>query len=98
MLRTSVARSPASTIRRLNRRPGKAAFIELTGGKALIERTVEQGAGTWKRVPWALLVLAALALWLPVSRAEAAPSTQKLIWGPPDEKSFDTYADLGAGL
>jgi hypothetical protein len=65
----------------------------------LIGRTLEQGASTSKRASWALLALAMLALWLlPASRAEAAPSTQKLIWGPTDEKAFDVYADLGAGL
>lgn len=31
-------------------------------------------------------------------RAAAAPTTHKLIWGPYDEKAFQTYDDLGAGL
>jgi hypothetical protein len=46
-----------------------------------------------------VLALAVAALWLlPAAGAAAAPSTQKLTWGPYDEQAFDTYADLGAGL
>lgn len=61
--------------------------------------TLKQGAGREKWLRWGLPALALLALWLlPTARADAAPSPQKLIWGPTDEKAFDVYADLNAGL
>jgi hypothetical protein len=50
------------------------------------------------RFPGVLLAAVVFLLALGGGSASAAPSTQKLIWGPPDAKSFDTYADLGAGL
>ena len=41
----------------------------------------------------------ALAFFLTApGAAPAAVSTQKLIWGPYNEKAFQTYDDLGAGL
>lgn len=43
-----------------------------------------------------LAILCALALR--PAPASAAPSTHKMVWGPYDEKAFETYADLGAGL
>ncbi len=44
------------------------------------------------------LALAVLVLASAPAGAQAAPSTQKLIWGPTDAKAFNVYADLGAGL
>jgi hypothetical protein len=43
------------------------------------------------------LVAILVAVLVPGSAA-AAPSSHKLVWGPYDEKAFDTYADLGAGI
>jgi hypothetical protein len=66
----------------------------------LIGLTLDEVAETSRRLRsclLAILLLATLCLW-PVSRSSAAVSTNKLIWGPTDEKAFDTYADLGAGL
>lgn len=63
--------------------------------------TLDQGHGDGARVAAriaALALAACLALLGLAASAGAAVSTHKLIWGPPDEKSFDTYANLGAGL
>jgi hypothetical protein len=43
-------------------------------------------------------LLLALLLLPTASGVAATPSTHKLIWGPSDEKAFQTYHDLGAGL
>lgn len=45
-----------------------------------------------------LLGLVVLLLSFLGGTATAAPSTKKLIWGPPTAQAFDTYQDLGAGL
>lgn len=52
------------------------------------------------RVVLMLLVplLAVLCLFALRGTASAAVSTHKLMWGPTDAASFNTYADLGAGL
>lgn len=49
----------------------------------------------------ALLAMSAVAILLMFSfaaKASAAVTTHKLMWGPYDEKAFNDYQDLGAGL
>ncbi len=67
----------------------------------MIEETLEQvgGSGAGLRGRLGVAVVAVLVCLLALAgSARAAVSTHKLIWGPTDAKSFDTYADLGAGL
>lgn len=45
-----------------------------------------------------LVAATALLLSLSTCTAKAAPSTQKLIWGPASAKAFETYGRLGVGL
>jgi hypothetical protein len=62
-------------------------------------KTLEQSApraAAFRALLLGLLVVALLAL--SGGPARAAVSAHKLIWGPYDEKAFQTYDDLGAGL
>jgi hypothetical protein len=63
-----------------------------------VGKTLERLLAVDLRPGGALLAALVFLLTLGGGTASAAPSTQKLIWGPPDAQAFDTYADLGAGL
>jgi hypothetical protein len=68
--------------------------------QAIVEAiTLEQKSTGARGLRGVLLMLAASVTLLAFSgSASAAVTTHKLIWGPYEEKDFETYEDLGAGL